>query len=654
MSKHRNSPPPEPRLMTVAEIVDATSIHPKGLMQITIPEFQRGLVWKRSEHSELIDSIDRGFPIGSLLLYEDAAASDSSVTEKTYFKLIDGLQRTQALKSYVRKVNTLFTERDLDRASENLIVEQLSGYSGANRPKIRRAVVAWVKGRPGFDDSHDWNSQHLIRTLVEKVLDLAPETAPFNAVFGELALNDAFVGRLDSFLEATKRKRDITGNKIPVVIYRGDSDNLKEIYELVNSKGRRLTPYDILAAQWLNCRLRIKNPKIRDAIYQKYIEMQNAGYPLDIRDQMKTADLRRERDYNLYQYLFGLGQFLSEEYPYLFSKTDADKVNRVSFNLVPACFEIPIEERARLQDEFENKADSIKNGKHVARLEQCILESISFVDQVLRDILSIGRREKSGRPPIHHTEQQITAMIATAFRAKYVKDTLAEKDGWENKRKTLVENLPMFYLHDILSNTWGRGGDQTLFRRVGQEYYLNSRPTTHDWDSVFRTWFNLQMETKKAVRGRVPLNSEQVLLLKYVHYGKFGAQCNDKIYDIEHIIAVSTLVRDEEIYWYLDDETHHKGPINTIGNLGLLDESTNRAKGKQSFYDFVHSQNPSSGVGDDQLEGNMTNLENLLCCPRDFLPSVLSEDTFLEFLLDRWGHLKSEFFEYWHDHVPDD
>ena len=40
--------------------------------QIVVPEFQREYVWKKSKAPKLIDSLYRGFPISSLLLWQSS------------------------------------------------------------------------------------------------------------------------------------------------------------------------------------------------------------------------------------------------------------------------------------------------------------------------------------------------------------------------------------------------------------------------------------------------------------------------------------------------------------------------------------------------------------------------------------------------------
>src|SRR5688572_3132804 len=71
--------------------------------RILIPEFQRDYVWKKSKAPKLVDSLYRGFPISSLLLWdstetararrkEPRAARNSNVSW-----LIDGQQRVITL-----------------------------------------------------------------------------------------------------------------------------------------------------------------------------------------------------------------------------------------------------------------------------------------------------------------------------------------------------------------------------------------------------------------------------------------------------------------------------------------------------------------------------------------------------------------------------
>src|ERR1700722_19317363 len=74
---------------------------------IRLPKFQRDFVWTRQQVLDLLDSIARGYPIGSFLLWKSTVnlASDSTIaglpvaaqdSEETAY-LLDGCQRLSTI-----------------------------------------------------------------------------------------------------------------------------------------------------------------------------------------------------------------------------------------------------------------------------------------------------------------------------------------------------------------------------------------------------------------------------------------------------------------------------------------------------------------------------------------------------------------------------
>src|SRR5579872_5494601 len=70
---------------------------------VVIPEFQRDYVWRQSKAPKLIDSLYRGFPISSLLLWESTEqprarrAAPRTRRSASMSWLIDGQQRVLTL-----------------------------------------------------------------------------------------------------------------------------------------------------------------------------------------------------------------------------------------------------------------------------------------------------------------------------------------------------------------------------------------------------------------------------------------------------------------------------------------------------------------------------------------------------------------------------
>ena len=55
--------------------------------RIAVPMFQRGKRWKKDQQQKFIDSLIKGYPVGTMLFYE--TFEDGSPT----YILVDGLQR---------------------------------------------------------------------------------------------------------------------------------------------------------------------------------------------------------------------------------------------------------------------------------------------------------------------------------------------------------------------------------------------------------------------------------------------------------------------------------------------------------------------------------------------------------------------------------
>ena len=73
-----NNRDPKPDIQRIEEIV--TSVKDG---YVRLPRFQRPFVWKRKEVLRLLDSIYKGYPIGSILLWNtsEKLASERSITD---------------------------------------------------------------------------------------------------------------------------------------------------------------------------------------------------------------------------------------------------------------------------------------------------------------------------------------------------------------------------------------------------------------------------------------------------------------------------------------------------------------------------------------------------------------------------------------------
>ena len=74
----------------------------KDNKRIVVPMFQRGKRWKKTQEKKFIDSLIKGYPVGTMLFYETFEEG-----KRTYI-LVDGLQRGNSMKKYMTNPTEFF------------------------------------------------------------------------------------------------------------------------------------------------------------------------------------------------------------------------------------------------------------------------------------------------------------------------------------------------------------------------------------------------------------------------------------------------------------------------------------------------------------------------------------------------------------------
>ncbi|MGF1663201.1 MAG: DUF262 domain-containing protein [Kineosporiaceae bacterium] len=185
--------------------------------RLRVPAFQRPLKWTRRDVVQLFDSIVRGFPIGSLLLWEREAPAETAVLGPLTVEapagqavyVVDGQQRLTTLAAALHRDGVVDPRfrigYDLNRqefvpvaaGSDTLVVPVPVLYEGSR-------LLAWFRDRP----------------------DLA-----------------------DRFDAASRVSRSLRDLRIPAYVVRqDDEDTLREIFDRMNNAGKRLTRGEVFAA----------------------------------------------------------------------------------------------------------------------------------------------------------------------------------------------------------------------------------------------------------------------------------------------------------------------------------------------------------------------------------------------------------------------
>lgn len=271
---------------------------------IRLPEMQRQYVWRQTRVRDLLDSLYREYPSGTILTWETdegVATRDFAVKQETGGKsfqlLLDGQQRLTSLsaiirgepvhvRNRVRPIDILFNlehpdamelvtevnedndtgeditvDEDVAEASEDELLKRFDRMAFVVSSKKLAAIAHWVSVTDVFRESSD---------------------APFLKAAGVNSMEDP---RYDKYTSRLKQLRDIVDYQYRVHILERDKsyEEVTEIFVRVNSLGSKLRSSDLALAQitatW------------RDSlgIFQKFADTcKKQGFDLDLGIHLKN------------------------------------------------------------------------------------------------------------------------------------------------------------------------------------------------------------------------------------------------------------------------------------------------------------------------------------------------------------------------------
>lgn len=201
---------PSARTFPLAQLV---SLIREG--KVRIPHFQRGLRWGKPDAVALIDSVLRGFPIGSLLLWRRRAPAETirlgnveinAPEQSDALYVVDGQQRLTTF------LNVFDPRHGLE--GEFALVYDLD----AQPPKVR--------SRSRKDSNNSDSIPLPVLFDLSKLLRWTSE-------------HGKYADRIDEINAATQRLREF---HVPAYEVRSQDDGvLREIYDRMNNAGKRLT-----------------------------------------------------------------------------------------------------------------------------------------------------------------------------------------------------------------------------------------------------------------------------------------------------------------------------------------------------------------------------------------------------------------------------
>lgn len=533
---------------TLQDLSTALQDMHKDNKKIVVPMFQRGKRWTKSQERTFIDSLIKGYPVGTMLFYETFENN-----KRTYI-LVDGLQRGNSIKKFMKNPTEFFYDESISDEFCASILELLNHNDQKFYSSIRTVLTAFIKEQKTFKNLQFY-------TIAKQLVD---DFKAKSELIGDL------INIIKIFFEDRQDLYDrISSTVIPVIVYTGDEDNLPDIFERINSKGTPLDQYEIYAAAWpVNQKHTIRNAEIIELIMRKYDLFIEDGYYIH---GYSREEMRSKKQVNTFEYLFGLSKYLVRKYDVLgFNKNLADDtVNPLAFELVNAC----LNDTDRIKSLYKNLETL-----DLDAFETSLCNTIDFVINAISVVTKFKGNSRNSNK-IFHSKYQILSMISTTFKEMYDGgDCFQLSDTWANRKQILTKNLMQYYVYDIITNYWSEGGTGKIHAASKPNRYMieiSGRAWMVALDSFFEKSM-LRAETKNFANPR----SEEYVLLNCIYLKTFTAmdQLSIDKFDVEHIAPKDQMRK-------IINECNGEGlPVSCIANLCYLPEYVNRSKKSNNFY----------------------------------------------------------------------
>lgn len=538
-----------------------------------VPQYQRGLVWKKKQRDQFVDTLKRGLPFGTVLLYHDE--------DRGEYQIIDGLQRCTTIYNFINQPAPFFNEDDIDPELP-LELAQIAGYSNPKNmaSDVQDHLTCWV--HTAFRSMDDVRKVQYVKYAQAFV-------ASFPLAKGkEFEIADAVGPTLSKFKDLCDNLCTI---KIPAIIIKGDDSVLPEIFERINSKGMQLSKYQIYAATWQQ-KYKITQPQLEDLIeYNKkrYEEMSSNGADIVDFDSIQFA---KKQQLNLFEIAFALGKKLGNDYPSMFTTSkDTVDVDGLGFSLITSCLGERNANSKNLYPVFCKHINAENINLFLTRIIQCVKEVEKMVGKYNKFKLNAEIRVG----PLH-TDFQIISLIANIFISRYAQYSrdgndrvemfhlnLEEQNGsWKTYRAQLKENAWKKYCLDILNERWKGSGDKRLDAVVFDTNYYGQEISWDDFSAALRQWFSTQsLEKNEHKKVASPKEGEKVFLsLLYLPVFNAEDQIDGSKYDVEHLATKNQMRKRLDFF-----NGELKLPLSSIGNLCLLPQAENRSKKDKTIYE---------------------------------------------------------------------
>lgn len=591
--------------------------------QIKIPSFQRRLRWSDDKKRGLLNSIDQGLPIGTLLVHESAG--------KPYL-LVDGLQRVTTIIEAAQRPYSYLSAEAIAQPGFSQFADEASINTPLDGESQLLGIVSDWLNMPRPESIISTNQlQQNIKIQYPKL----KEEVVAQYVSGIVETADNLVTQREQY-------------PIPLIKYTGPISDLPEIFERLNQLGTKLTKYEIYMATWENEGLITPgDSSAADHVLDRFSAAEDYGIQVDNHHPGKLT---------LGEYLLTLGHKICDGRPRLFGTDFEETADSIGFQAACLSMSLPLAEMEGLHKKmdrlFQQSSEASKAKEFTEDPTKGFSAAINQAADFWEEVLGATRIEKANHSVPHgsliSTAMVVAALVEALGDAPPVSGVWVASNTWPRSRDAnrvhtvALRRYLMALLSPELSRQYGKIQDLVWADSGGQKIpsrWFFTEPTKEQL-TIFDTWWLSQLQ--KGMGRNVPSVQKSLLAVvtKKLQPEKgipWGQQ------EVDHVVSWNRITSME---W---QKTY---PVSAVANLCILDKQTNGAlKSAGSLNSLLSHPDVKGGteengkrramidsnifLSDSELKKNLLALDEII-----YSDASDSESAFREFLNIRWAAVK--------------
>ncbi len=553
---------------------------------VVLPNFQRRLVWSKQQKEDFIETLHNGYPFGSILIYR---YTDDG-TEKNKFSLIDGLQRYTTIKDFQESPENYIKFTNIINDIMNTISKDYDGNITVSTEKKCEDTIR--KSISGIIRNEKLREPYALADLLKK--------DGLSGLYNE-KFDRSIIEIQPKIAEQINEHIDVDTITIPCIEFTGDENELATVFENLNRGGKKLSKYQVFAAQWsvhdILLSSQPNSTKILDKVISRY-ERLIEEREIEI-ENYDSEDMKLSKRINLSELCCAIGELILETMPVFWDSNaieSEDKANAIGYSTVAITLGIS----NKKLDTISKHIELFNTNEFLEDFIQKIINEYSTINNYFERYLT-----QPGISPHKKYESKLTpdfqllSFFASLWSVKYVinttKKVIETTPHYKNNYKTTLDSFIYYYIEDILTKRWSGTGDSKLDDIYIEKNYRYLKPLAKETlEETLRKFWD-EKSSVPSIRFE-PISKMLITVQSSFYKDQFKAIS----YDFEHVISknsIATIYKQDNI------------PAGSLGNIMYLDSSYNRSKRELNLYSSLHE---GQKLDDNFLANSLYPGKNLL------------------------------------------